>query len=258
MRGQGRKWLVGGSRRGNLDPIPYYSLATNWYDGADASTLFQDSAGTTPVTANNDPIGLWQDKSIKERHWSQSTTAAKATYKENVKNGLSCGYFESGDGLFTAAYPYVYDQTWFLVANPNPGTQGIPVNLNNDSTHYFIQFRLEAGYKGVYSRSRNPVSDTYTNPDLTAYVNAGGFVVASAQFTTPLQSFYANGSTTWTHALGPASSVIGTGPFQLRAGGTGSVFHQGHIGEFIIYEFAMTQAQRLEVMAYLNEKWAVY
>ena len=34
-----------------------------WYDPSDYSTLFQDSAGTTPVTAVEQPVGLMLDKS---------------------------------------------------------------------------------------------------------------------------------------------------------------------------------------------------
>ena len=34
-----------------------------WYDPSDLSTLFQDSAGTTPVTAVEQPVGLMLDKS---------------------------------------------------------------------------------------------------------------------------------------------------------------------------------------------------
>jgi hypothetical protein len=34
-----------------------------WYDPSDMSTLFQDSAGTTPVTAVEQPVGLMLDKS---------------------------------------------------------------------------------------------------------------------------------------------------------------------------------------------------
>lgn len=34
-----------------------------WLDASDPSVLFQDSAGTTPVTALGDPVGLWLDKS---------------------------------------------------------------------------------------------------------------------------------------------------------------------------------------------------
>lgn len=34
-----------------------------WFDNSDLSTLFQDSAGTTPVTAAGQPVGLQMDKS---------------------------------------------------------------------------------------------------------------------------------------------------------------------------------------------------
>lgn len=35
-----------------------------WYDPSDLSTMFQDSAGTTPVTAVEQPAGLWLDKRL--------------------------------------------------------------------------------------------------------------------------------------------------------------------------------------------------
>ncbi|WP_420229036.1 hypothetical protein ACOBWA_08420 [Psychrobacter sp. ER1] len=34
-----------------------------WYDPSDLTTLFQDAAGTTPVTKDGDPVGLMLDKS---------------------------------------------------------------------------------------------------------------------------------------------------------------------------------------------------
>ena len=45
-----------------------------WYDPSDMSTLYQDSAGTTPVTASGQPVGLWLDKS-KQRGWTDVTGA---------------------------------------------------------------------------------------------------------------------------------------------------------------------------------------
>ena len=39
------------------------SVQGAWYDPSDMSTLFQDSAGTTPVTAVEQPVGLMLDKS---------------------------------------------------------------------------------------------------------------------------------------------------------------------------------------------------
>ena len=48
-----------------------------WYDPNDMSTLFQDSAGTTPVTDVEQPVGLMLDKSGCGNHASQSTSAAR-------------------------------------------------------------------------------------------------------------------------------------------------------------------------------------
>ena len=45
--------------------------------------LFQDSAGTVPVTADGDPNGLMSDQSPNNINASQSTSAARPTYNAN-------------------------------------------------------------------------------------------------------------------------------------------------------------------------------
>lgn len=52
-----------------------------WYDPTDLSTMFQDSAGTTPVTAVEQPVGRILDKSGNGNHASQSTAASRPTYR---------------------------------------------------------------------------------------------------------------------------------------------------------------------------------
>lgn len=46
-----------------------------WFDSSDLSTMFQDSAGTVPVTAVGQPIGKWLDKSGNFHHAVQVTPA---------------------------------------------------------------------------------------------------------------------------------------------------------------------------------------
>ena len=48
-----------------FDPSKLFTGSTNgaWYDPSDFSTMFQDAAGTTPVTAVGQPVGLMLDKS---------------------------------------------------------------------------------------------------------------------------------------------------------------------------------------------------
>lgn len=48
-----------------------------WYDPSDMATMFTDSAGTTPVTAVEQPVGKILDKSGRGNHVTQATTAQK-------------------------------------------------------------------------------------------------------------------------------------------------------------------------------------
>lgn len=50
------------------------------YDNSDMSTMFQDSAGTTPVTAVGQPVGKQLDKSGRNNHRTQSTAASRPTF----------------------------------------------------------------------------------------------------------------------------------------------------------------------------------
>lgn len=55
-----------------------------WYDPSDFSTLFQDSAGTTPVTAVEQPVGKMLDKSGRGNHATQATAASRPVVSARV------------------------------------------------------------------------------------------------------------------------------------------------------------------------------
>lgn len=52
-------------KRGEYSPIALFKSGEQgvWYDPSDHDTLYQDAAGTTPVTSPGDPVGLMLDKS---------------------------------------------------------------------------------------------------------------------------------------------------------------------------------------------------
>ena len=54
------------------------------YDPSDLSTLFQDTAGTTPVTAVEQPVGRILDKSGRGNHATQATTTKRPVYSRRV------------------------------------------------------------------------------------------------------------------------------------------------------------------------------
>lgn len=69
-----------------------------WYDPSDKSTLFQDVAGTVPVTKDGDPVALMKDKSGNGNHAVQTVSAARPTYQtDGVLHWLS---FDGVDDYF--------------------------------------------------------------------------------------------------------------------------------------------------------------
>ena len=70
---------AGGSR---FNPTRLFLDASQgfWLDASDVSTMFQDSAGTTPVTALGDPVGRWLDKSGRGNNFVQTTSGARPVW----------------------------------------------------------------------------------------------------------------------------------------------------------------------------------
>lgn len=67
----------------NFDPLDLFAGGKQGviYDPSDKSTLFQDVAGTVPVTKDGDPVALMRDKSGNGNHAVQTTSAARPIYK---------------------------------------------------------------------------------------------------------------------------------------------------------------------------------
>ena len=63
-------------------------------------TLFQDSAGTIPVTGNMQPVGRVLDKSGRNNHLTQSISSARPLWQLN--NGLKSFWFDGIDDYFTS------------------------------------------------------------------------------------------------------------------------------------------------------------
>lgn len=79
-----------------------------WYDPSDRTTLYQDAAGTTPVTAMEQPVGLILDKSkglvlgpelVTNGDFSNGTTGWNAISAQcSIANGV--GHIVSSDGSY--------------------------------------------------------------------------------------------------------------------------------------------------------------
>ena len=66
------------------------------YDPNDLTTMFQDAAGTVPVTGAGQPVGLIRDKSGRNNHASQTTSASRPILQRNATTGA---YYLAFDGV---------------------------------------------------------------------------------------------------------------------------------------------------------------
>jgi hypothetical protein len=92
---------------GGFSPASLFAGGTEgaWYDPSDKGTLFQDSAGTTPVTASGQPVGKMLDKSGNGNHATQATSSKRPTYTEG--GGLSWLAFDGvDDAMATGAIDF--------------------------------------------------------------------------------------------------------------------------------------------------------
>ena len=83
-----------------------------WYDPADLSTLFQDSAFTVPVTAVEQPVGGILDLSGRGNHASMATTTKRPVYSRRVNLLLATATLATQSITTSAgAYSFVFSGT---------------------------------------------------------------------------------------------------------------------------------------------------
>ena len=68
-----------------------------FYDPNDLSTMFQDAAGTVPVTGAGQPVGLILDKSGRGNHASQTASASRPILRQNAVTGAYYLEFDGSD-----------------------------------------------------------------------------------------------------------------------------------------------------------------
>lgn len=135
-----------------------------WYDPSNMSTLYQDSAGTTPVTAMEQPVGLMLDKSFGLVRRPELVT--NGTFDTNVN-----GWMPQPGGTIT----------W------NSGT-AVCLSGGNDNILLSQSFPVVIGkyYLLSYDKLSNEFLAIYTDSGNSAFVTATGrqqFILKAAAST---------------------------------------------------------------------------
>lgn len=226
-----------------------------FYDPSDFSTLFQDSAGTTPVTAAGEPVGRMLDKSGRGNHATQPTAAARPTLQQDASGFWHLATDGVDDAMQTAAFSLGGDKAaLWLAVRKNVDTAQILIETGPvvDSTAGTFavtvpatanyEFNLNGGTRIVQ------VTPTITAPDTS--VLYGQFDMAAA--ISSQQTARRNGAAMTLTGTGTSS---GAGPFTSQPlnlfSRNGSAFRfNGRFYGGIIRAGAPTAAQIA-----LGERW---
>jgi hypothetical protein len=99
--------VIGASGAPAFDPASLFTggYVGGWYDPSDLSTLWQDSARTTPVTADGDPVWVIDDKSGTGNHLPAFGSSARPVYR--TSGGLHWLEFDGVDDrmILSGAFP---------------------------------------------------------------------------------------------------------------------------------------------------------
>lgn len=102
--------------RGTLSPLAQELFGAYepgaMYDPEITGTLYQDVAGTTPVTAVEQPVGLMLDLSGRGNHATQATTTKRPVYSRRVNLLINSGFAGAATGS-----PGTAPTGWSLLGN---------------------------------------------------------------------------------------------------------------------------------------------
>ena len=166
-----------------------------FYDPSDMGTMFQDAAGTIPVTAAGQSVGLIRDKSGRNNHAYQTASASRPLLQRNATTGAYYLAFDGADDfLVTNSINFaVTDKvSLFVGVRKLSVTSGLIVELGNDTTSnkFFLlnEYRFLARGNVVYASNQRAEK-------LVNIVPTDAVVSAIGNIQTSLNTIRVNGET---------------------------------------------------------------
>ena len=263
LNGQLAEVIIYSSTLSDLDRLQVQTYLENKYVTGDVPTTglnlwLRSDRG---VVASGGAVSLWHDMSGNERHATQASASNKPSLSGTTPAGATTVHFDGNDHLEVQdpndpSGVYKMDgspKTMFIIAKGSglPGINRANVGSEPANTQRF--------YTGLNPYSSNEIwlglggtSTTVGVPHSTSdchiysLSDTGGnqgklFVDGAAQYA---GSF--SGSTATTYAVN-----VG------RSGGTGNIGFTGDIAEVLVYDGALSDAERRQVENYLHNKYVV-
>jgi hypothetical protein len=217
------------ARRGggapSFDPATLFASGElgGWYDPSDLSTLFQDTAGTVPVTAAGQAVARINDKSGNVNHLTQATPAARPLYQTG--GGLHWLDFDGTDDFMASAAGKTVDLPVYVCLAFR--------RINNAERNLFGIVRNGVNFMSISNSASPGVVSARISQDSFPLVRADGSsvsigqdAVCDSQFSVGSQDIAINGGSpvssinSWSGSTSIVSSAYGISLFNNAAGQT--------------------------------------
>ncbi len=232
-----------------------------WYDPSDITTLFQDAAGTIPVTGTGQPVGLMLDKSGQGHHASQTTAASRPTYTES--GGLQYLLFDGvNDFLVTASIDLTATDEMSLFAGIrklSDAARGmvcefsVNVGLNNGT--FFLDAPTSAANNISFAARGAGSAGVPLVSGLVAPISLA--VSADANISADSARVRTNGGTYTATATDMGAGNFGNYPLYIGNRGGVSLPFSGHLYSLVIRNSLTTAAVVSSTELYVAQKSGV-
>lgn len=235
-----------------------------WYDPSDFSTLFQDAAGTIPVTAVEQPVGKMLDKSGRGNHATQATVTKRPILKIDGNGKYYIKFDGIDDALYTSSINFTSTDkvtVWAGVRKLSDAARGMIVELGNTQPN---SFRLNSSIHGAtpaaayrFDTSGNIEAFSSTNTiypaPITNTLTGIGYIlnnICTIKVNNIIDNFLKAGST--------GTGNYGNYPLYIGSRGDISLPFNGHLYSLIIRGAQSSEAQILSAETYCNQKTGAY
>ena len=258
-----------------------------WFDGADFKTMFQNTAGTTPVTAGSQSVACWKDKvrnlSVTDTGISGRASVAPTSistgglFFSNVdpaptSSTRSLGAFSSGatnQTAFLFRMP-TKSMTMFTVCLPlsNNGYRRICLMgsypLSGGPPNFLIGPQMGVSEGGSILDDLNAGMSAWAQQlDTTTGYSTSTVLRIDSLTVDTTGSWFTNGTanTPTTNTSYTSSNTNYPVNFLYFAGYSSTIdggrSFNGNIYEFLLYSKVLTRSERQQVEGYLAYKWGI-
>lgn len=223
-------------------------------------------AGARVTKDGSNLVSNWGDGSGLSNDASQPTAALQPVWIDNAINGRPVLRFDGqNDRLNTVVSPGTDDFTLFVIAKTSATHEIDPESITGTAGTAGQKYLFGAKASGVdagagMSLGTNGLSiyeqgDSYM-PPLAAYSGpvGSGAVLAEVQYQAKRPTIYLHGQLVRVGLTSPRPHVFA--PVEIGAGDFGAF--AGDVAEVMVYNRALSSAERATVEAYLSRKYALH